>query len=192
MEIVVIEPKCLYAIKYKDEEFDEYNRIFEDYENLNKVLKFFELNKCNIGQFYVKELGLSIDETEAYAKIVIEEAIALEEIFEELIDNTVDGISPCIGSRFSILEGYEKPPLRALKSYGTNDPSMLRIYAIEISFNQLIIFYSGIKITHKISECPILRDNVIQRARKVIEFLKSKGIIDEESLDTYIEMEGME
>lgn len=41
MEILEIQDDCLYAVKYPEEEYDEYNRIFEDYSNFDKVHEFF-------------------------------------------------------------------------------------------------------------------------------------------------------
>ena len=190
MEIVIIERNCLYAVKYPEEEHDEYNRIFEDYGDINKVEEFFELYKWEIGQYYVTELGWSRDETEAYTQKVIEEAEALEDRFEDLIDNTIDGIPPGLGSHFVILEGFEDKPMPAMKSYGVGNPSLLRVYAIEVSHNCLIIFYSGIKIAHKISECPVLKDNVISKAHRIIAFLEEHGLTTKEVLNLYIKNYG--
>lgn len=189
MEFVIIELNHLYAVKYQDEEFDEYNRIFEDYSNHAKVSRFFELNKWKIGQYYVEELGWSRNETEAYTQRVIEETNKLEDVLEDLIDNSVDSIPPGLSSRFKILEGFEEESMPAMKSYGVGRPSLLRVYAIELNSDQLIIFYSGIKITHKLSDCPILKDNVIQKARRVIDFLKNNNILNVEDLNSFIENE---
>lgn len=49
ISILTIQEDCLYAVKYENERFDEYNRIFEDYTNLSKVLHFFEENRWKIG-----------------------------------------------------------------------------------------------------------------------------------------------
>lgn len=178
MELLEIEPNCLYAIRYPDQEFDEYNRIFEDHSNFENVLDFFETYKWEIGNYYVKELGITPDETEAFAQYVVEEAVELEEYFEEMIDNSAIGASPNLKGHFTILEGFENEDTPALKSYGLKRPSLLRVYAIEVDDSCLIIFYSGIKIKLSISECPVLRENVLQKARQVIEFLKQEGATD--------------
>ncbi len=182
MDIVEIEKNYLYAVKYDDQEFDEYNRIFEDFTNLELVNEFFEHNKYKIGQYYVNELGYNRNETEAFSQYVINEAIELEEHFENLIDNTIEGNIPDLHGHFTILEGFENEDIPALKSYGLNRPSMLRVYAIEVDSNCLIIFYSGIKIEHSLSECPVLKDNVISKARLVLDFLKANGILDRENV----------
>lgn len=182
MELIEIESGCLYAIRYEGEKFDEYNRIFEQFSNLDYVLDFFETYKDNIGQYYVDELGLDREETEAFAQYVVDETIDLEEYIEQLIDNTLDHDLPDLKGHFKLLEGFEAEKMPALKSYGLQRPSLLRIYAIEVDRQCLVIFYGGIKIRHSISECPVLKDNVIQKARQTIEFLKSIGVLTAEDL----------
>ncbi len=183
MEIVTIEQNYLYAVKYKDEQQDEYNRIFDYHSDFERVLGFFETNMHKIEDYYVSQLGLERHETEAYAQYVVDETIELEEYFEDLIDNSISDASPNLRGHFKILEGFEGKDFPALKSYGLNRPSLLRVYAIEMLDESLLIFYSGIKITKKIKDCPGLKDNVLQKAHLVISFLKREGIIDAEDLE---------
>lgn len=178
MELIEIAPDCLYAVKYPGQQFDEYNRIFEDYGDFEIVHEFFERYKWKIDNFYVRELGIAADETEAFARYVVDEAVELEEHFEDLIDNTLDHKTPNLFGHFKILEGFEKEDMPAMKSYGNGRPSLLRVYAIEIEHNCMVIFYSGIKINRAISDCPVLCDNVIEKARQVIDFLKRNGATD--------------
>lgn len=177
MEILEIQDDCLYAVKYPEEEYDEYNRIFEDYSNFDKVHEFFETHKWEIGQYYVKELGFNRNETEAYAQYVVDETIELEEYFEDLIDNTINHDIPSLYGHFEFLEGFEKEDIPAMKSYGLSKPSMLRVYAVEVNKQCLIIFYSGIKIEHSLSDCPVLKENVLSKAYQLIEFLKEKEVV---------------
>lgn len=183
MEIVVIEKGFLYAVKYLNAEFDEYNRIFEEFGDLEKVTEFFNLYKWEIDQYYVRELCLNRDEVEAYSQRVVEEAVELEETFENLIDNSIEGKSPALSSHFAILEGFEKERMPAMKSYGLKRPSLLRVYALEIARNCLIIFYSGIKIRKAISDCPVLKDNVLQKARALISFLHENEVLTKKDID---------
>lgn len=176
MKIVTIQDGCLYAVHYDEEEFDEYNRIFEDHGSLPYVLDFFKANWLHIDQYYVNILGWGRNETEAYAARVVEEALQLEEYFETLIDNTEDGLTPDLHSHFITLEGFEKEKNPAMKSYGLKRPSMLRVYAVEVEDKCLIIFYSGIKIGGTLSKCPILKDNVIKRAWRLVNYLKSENV----------------
>lgn len=183
MEIVEIEHNYLYAIKYDNEQQDEYNRIFDVHSNYEQVFEFFETNKYQIEDYYVTELGFDREETDAYTQYVIDETIELEEYFEDLIDNSIANSTPNLRGHFKILEGFEGEDLPALKSYGLNRPSLLRVYAIELKDRSLIIFYSGIKIAKKIKDCPGLKDNVLKKSYQVIAFLKSKYITDSEDIN---------
>lgn len=186
MEILRIVNNILYAVKYSGQEYDEYNRIFEDHGDLANVRAFFESYKWEIDDFYVTELSLDREEVEAYSQRLVKEALDLEERLEDLIDNCIDKKIPGLSSHFKLLEGFETEKMPALKGYGLPKISMLRVYAIELARDQLIIFYSGIKIGHKIKDCPILRDNVIQKAKDVISFLKEKGIFSVEDLNNFL------
>lgn len=177
MTLLEIQCDVLYAIKYDEEIHDEYNRIFEDLGDFDKVNIFFEKYKWEIDNYYVRKLGIPVTETEVYAVRVIEEAAELEERFEQLIDNSIEGERPDIFDHFKPLEGFETEQFPAMKSYGGSSPSLIRVYAIEIDRRCYIIFYSGIKIKRTIGKSPILRDNVIKRARRVIRFLHKNGVV---------------
>ena len=84
------------------------------------------------------------------------------------------------------LEGYEDNIQPALKSYGVDRPSMLRVYAVEVDDKSLIIFYSGIKIQHTIQESPVLKDNVLSKANKLIAFLEENEISTTTKLKKWI------
>lgn len=105
---------------------------------------------------------------------------------EDLIDNSIDNKIPYIKSRFITLEGYEDKTHPALKSYGVDRPSMLRVYAVEVDEKSLIIFYSGIKIQHSIQDSPILKDNVLTKANKLIAFLEENDISTTTELKQWI------
>lgn len=88
-----------------------------------------------------------------------------------------------MSSHFAVLEGFEKEQMPAMKSYGLKRPSLLRVYALEIARNCLIIFYSGIKIGKAISDCPVLKDNVLQKARALISFLHENEVLTKKDID---------
>lgn len=187
MKIVVIEKNYLYAVKYDGNDTDEYNRIFDYLTDFEQVLDFFETYKWQINDYYVKQLDLPATETQAYATRLVQDALELEEKFEELIDDSIKIGNSCLRDHFELLEGFEKEDTPALKSYGLDHPSLIRVYAIEVDRRCLIIFYGGIKIRHALSECPILKDNVVQKARDVITYLEKMGVTTTEELNEITE-----
>jgi len=176
MRIITIEKDVIYAVHYPGQEFDEYNRIFEDHQDLQKVTSFFQTYKYRIGQYYVNKLRMRRDEVDGYAQHVIEDANKLEDYFEDLIDNSKAGRHPLLCEHFKPLEGFTDKTTPAFKSYGLADPSMLRVYAVEVNPHCMIIFYSGIKIEHSVADCPVLCDNVVSKADSLIRFLQGEMV----------------
>lgn len=71
-----------------------------------------------------------------------------------------------------------------MKCYGLKKPSMLRIYAIEVDRQCIVIFYGAIKIRHSLKDCPVLKDNVLSKARQTVDFLTSMGVAFAEDLES--------
>lgn len=100
MKIVVIEKNYLYAVKYDGNDTDEYNRIFDYLTDFEQVLDFFETYKWQINDYYVKQLDLPATETQAYATRLVQDALELEEKFEELIDDSIKIGNSCLRDHF--------------------------------------------------------------------------------------------
>lgn len=175
MKIIEIEPGILYSVKNDDEIYDEYNRIFESYSDFSYTLDFFHKYGLKINDYYVNATGIPRTEPEAYAEKVVMEALDLEERFENLVDNVKEGLTPDFHREFQWLEGTSGYPLTGLKWGKIDSASMLRIYAVEVETNCLIIVYGGIKITHKLSDCPLLA-TAVMRVKELIFYLKQNNV----------------
>ncbi len=117
---------------------------------------------------------------------VLQEARDLEDLFYELYDNTINGQENNFDSHFHYLEGkykyeFERPPM---KSYGTNRPSLLRLYAIKMGTNTYLITGGGIKLAEKIQDSPDLKNHVLSNIDRVRQFLKTNGIIDSDDMES--------
>lgn len=185
MKIVQIEKGILYSVHYDDEEWDEYNRIFEQYTDFAYVSRFFNEHYLQINNYYVKVTGIPREEREAYANKIVQETLDLEERFDNLIDNSIDGKLPDFHKEFKWLEGTEVSPVTGLKWGKIDSKSMMRIYAVEVECNCLIIVYGGIKIAHKLSECPLL-DTAVDKVKNMIHFLKANNAITISGLEDLI------
>lgn len=186
MKIVEIEKGILYSVQYDGQEWDEYNRIFETYTDYSSTLEFFNEHHLQINDFYEKATGIPRKEKEAYANKIVEEAIALEEKFESLTDNSISGNKPDFHEEFQWLEGTKQNPLCGLKWGKIDSSSMLRIYAVEVEINCLIIVFGGIKVKHKLSECPLL-DEAVRKVNRVISYLEANNVITISGLGDFIE-----
>jgi hypothetical protein len=75
---------------------------------------------------------------------------------------------------------YFQPPM---KSYGTERPSFLRLYAIKMKNNTYLITGGGIKIADTIQNSPDLKEHVLQNIERVRDFLKMNGIEDSDDME---------
>lgn len=176
MRIVEIYKPYIYSVQYVDNDENEFDRLLDLWNNADYVENFFYRNH----EYLKSAFWGHISEIEAASRQVFDEAIAIEDLFEELYKNTSEGKKPDFESHFKFLDGKYKYQLSLIpmKSYGTNTPSLLRIYAIRLNYNQFIITGGGIKLADTIQHSPDLKDHVIQNIDKVIDYINEQGIID--------------
>ena len=182
MEIIAIYPPYIYSIQYDDVKESEYERLFQQWNDMGYVMQFFDTYQ----EFLKSPIWQNISEPEDAARQVLQEAADLEDLFDELHDNTVNGEAKDFDSHFHYLEGkykyeLERPPM---KSYGTERPSLLRIYAIKMGTNTYLITGGGIKLADTIQDSPDLKDHVLKNIDRVREFLKANGIIDSDDMES--------
>jgi hypothetical protein len=181
MEIIEIYPSYLYAIQYENEAENEFDRLLDEWNDMEIVVNFMEENKIYLSN---KEIWGSVLNTEDAAKRVRIEAEKLEDLFDQLYEHTCNGEKPDFDTHFRELKGkyvYELTYI-PMKSYGVENPSMLRFYAIKIKSNLYIITGGGIKLSKSIQNSPGIKDHVIQNIDKVRQFLKVNGIQDIEDI----------
>jgi hypothetical protein len=182
LEIVSIYPPYIYSIQYDDEEENEFDRLFQQWNNMDYVTQFFDTYL----EFLRSPIWQNISEPEDAARQVIQEATDLEDLFEELYENTINGIeNRDFDSHFHYLDGKYKYEMKCppMKSYGTNRPSLLRIYAIKMKTNTYLITGGGIKLADTIQNSPDLKNHILQNIDKVKDFLKRNGIEDSDDMD---------
>lgn len=180
MEAIAIYQPFIYSIKYDEKEENEYDLLFQQWNDMEYVIQFFESNK----KYLQSTFWCRIREPEAAAQQVIDEAEALEVLFDELADNAENGRKPDFDSHFKYLEGKYQYELewQPMKSYGPQRPSLLRIYAIKLDANTYLITGGGIKLADKIQNSPDLKDHVLQNIDRVRRWLKENGIMDGEDI----------
>ena len=181
MKIWEIIPDILYSVQYDNQEDDEYNRIFEELQDFQTVLSFFNEHNLKINNYYEEATGIPRTDKEAYANKIVQEALNLEDRFESLIENVERGLTPDFHSEFKWLEGTMLQPLAGLKWGAIDSSSMIRIYAAEIESNCIIIVYGGIKIRHQLSESPLLED-AKRKVDNLISYLMKNNILTREDL----------
>lgn len=181
MEIESIFPPFIYSIVYEDNGESEYDRLFRLWNDIGYVTQFMEDNI----EYLNSPNWEHTPEPESATRQVIDEATGLEDLFDELNENSRKGIIPDFDSHFKYLEGKYKYEIQwqPMKSYGTGTPSFLRMYAIKLEPpNTYIITGGGIKLADKIQNSPEIKEHILKDIDRVRDFLKSNGIFDNEDL----------
>lgn len=181
MNVEAIYEPYIYSVKYDNQAENEYDRLFDAWNDMSYVVSFFEQHEAYLNNTIWEE---KLREPEAAALRVRDEANELEDLFEQLYQNTLNGEQPDFDSHFQFLDGEYKYVILyvPMKSYGTINPSFLRIYAIKLQSNTFLITGGGIKLAKKNQDAPELQDHVIRNIDEVREWLISNGVADAEDL----------
>lgn len=181
MEIVAIYPPYIYSIKYDEEYENEFDRLFEEWNDLGKILLFLEVH----AEYLKSDIWKKVPEPEQAASQILHEARMLEDLFDELNKNIQNGKKPDFDTHFQYLNGNKyQCELRyiPMKSYGTLNPSLLRIYAIKLAPNTYVITGGGIKLARSIQDSPGIKDHVFRHIDIVRKWLKDNGVFDSDDL----------
>ena len=211
MEVVKVYPPHLYSIRYEGDKMNIYKLISANLTDIDYLENFFAEFKENISDFLIESTGFPREEVEEYIALVNDKMIDINEEIEQLCRNIISGKVENFGNLFQphspldirnmpegggISKKYTEPYL-PVKCYGSGEhPSLVRIYAIELSLDCYIIIYGGIKIVKDTNVSPTFDDKgrktflereIKKRVCAVCEFLAEKGIYDKEGLLQYME-----
>lgn len=182
MKIKAIYPPYIYSIQYDNEDEDEFNRLFSLWGDISYLIQFMNENK----EYLKRKTWKHILNPYEAAQAIRDEAEELEDLFFKLNCNTCNGKYPEFEDHFVFLKGrkYEcELELWPMKSYGTKNPSFLRIYAIKPKKNLFIITGGGIKLSDSIQDSPDIKDHVLQNIDKVRKFLREENIFDSDDIE---------
>lgn len=181
MEIIPIYPPYIYSISYDGEDENEFDRLFDLWNDMEYVTSFMTEND----KYLHTPTWLDIPNPEEAAGQVAEEAGILEDYLKELDENTSKGRKPDFDSHFHYLGGKYQYELerQPMKSYGLRRPSLLRLYAIKMCTNTYLITGGGIKLCRTIQESPGLKDHVIRDIDRVRQFLRENGIENTDEME---------
>ena len=212
MEIVGIYPPYLYSIKKSDNDLSEYSEIFNRLTSEEYVTDFFDKFADAVSDFWINYLGNVRDEIEDYITEIDNDIWDIRDEIKSIC-NSEERINK--GDLQSLFIPHSKYDIRELphgggrsikygigylpvKCYGISRPSLIRIYAIELSINCYIIIYGGIKIDLDTNKCPALdsqgrpttlENEIRNTVMNVCHFLKANGIYDPESMADYMRKE---
>jgi hypothetical protein len=192
MEIIGIFVKDyegLYSIKYPGCPDNEFERLFELWNDREYLLNFCLENKDDI---FTDFWGTS--KLEDFVEEIIDEAYELEKIFLEYSENEFLIKDNMLQTIFKPLNNneYSLPVLQLSKAKVDNHryfkKPKLRLYALRLNENTFILTGGCIKLVHKMDESA----HTLQELGKltlVKNHLKSKGITTSDDLSYYYEQE---
>lgn len=210
MKIRKISPPYLYAAHYTEDKLNIYRLTYEKLTDIDYLSDFFDRFKDRISDYLVSQLEIERDEIEEYQAEVNDRMIDIDEEMVSLCKDIMDGKAKDFGNYF---EPHSSKDFRQnpdgggkskkyntgylpVKCWGSSKPSLVRIYAIELTKSCYIIIYGGIKIDLDTNDCPdidkegketVLEEEIRKRVVTVCNFLQEKGIIDPEGLEQFME-----
>lgn len=161
----------LYSFKYKGQELNELERLFDDWSDYEFLEDFFE-NYNNDLAYFELTVETAVEET-------INEANFLDKLLLDISE-----------SKFRTLDAIFKP-LNDLEfgevilSKQKAKRRWLRLYAVKIEPNYYVITGGSIKLTHKMQEREHTQ-NELYKLEKCRQYLQSEGIFD---LDSFNELD---
>ena len=178
MEIIEIIPNRIYSVKYDDEDFSEYYRLFnKEWTDVDNLIGFFQSHPEFTENTFWGFLG---NDPEKAAARVLKDANLLEKRLEDLAENSDNGELPDLDDFFKPLNGKYGYDIGFIpvKGYGMLESTFLRLYAIMFESNIYLIVYGGIKLNDKIQNSPGLQENVFRKIDQVKQFLVDENILD--------------
>ncbi len=167
MKIVCIFAENLYAIKYNGESIDEYRRLLNQWNDMEYLFDFIQIN--------------NIEESSDFIDEIIEDANELDIFLNQLNNN-----KQSLNQYFENLRVSE-PIILSLQKGKRNKRgrSKLRLYAIKIDAEVFLITGGAIKITQTMQEHPDTT-NELKKLQKVRDFLIENKITFDDAFYDFI------
>lgn len=182
--IFAVQNAGIYALWYTGEEEDEWNRTWNNWNDVEWLEAFFEEHKHLLNSDFYK--GVTV---EAAVRKTIDDANQFEDKLLALFDNAKEGKRPDLDKKFVMLHkndwNYE---LVQHKAYGVLDKTWLRIYAIKIAPNVYVVTGGAIKLTKAMHETKHTEKELI-KLRNAVYYLQQENLISAEGIIEYFELE---
>lgn len=180
MKIVRIFDNCLFAVSYDNEPTDEFDRLFDLWQDTQYLFNFFtdNLNDLQSGFWGT----ISIDEAIIRT---IKDAQYFEKLFLKLSGQTILRQNNGLDSLFVPLDNLQTQIKDLNKSKARQ--SWLRIYALRVERNIYIVTGGAIKLTARMKERPHTKEE-LKKLEKCRNFLLEHGIIETDGVIEELEI----
>lgn len=174
----------LYAMRYQHDSPDEYERLFDFWNDQEQVFQYIQQNQEYVTEGYLKDIS-----TYALQQTITEEAAFLEDYFIQLAENDFKHSSNILQELFKPLDNreyqyYNLQQQKAQVAGRAFKKRILRLYAIRIHSNLFIITGGAIKLTYQMKDHPDTNNELI-KINRVRNFLKENNISTADDLIYY-------
>ncbi len=176
MKIVRTFAKDLFAFHFKDETENELLKVFKQWNDPEKMTRFLCENKSDWISKGYNNLNQIRKELEKNA-----------EKFEDVFVSFSKVNNPSWDELFAPLYNSEYKTITISKrkaKYGSKE-NFLRFYALKIDANCYVITGGAIKFTHLMEE-RVHTQKELEKLEKCRNFLKEKGVVDEDSFYDFL------
>ncbi|MFO7789747.1 MAG: hypothetical protein R6V32_04185 [Bacteroidales bacterium] len=162
----------LFAIQYPDEDKDEFERLFDLWNNMEFLEEFFSENEKDLNSKFWG--GISVEEAAMDTKHQAED-------FEDKLEiiSKQKNTNKCLNAFFKQLDDYQSGILILDKRKAKH--SWLRIYALRIDTNAYLITGGAIKLTKRMEDREHTRKE-LNKIDQCKQFLIEQGITDKDGL----------
>ncbi len=178
VRIIVDPTPTLYAIQYNENEENELDRIFDLWNDPEFLTNFFMENRGDLRQYNLyHHTNYSVEDA---VRKTLNDAENLEDLLLDKAELGNEDELEALQTLFRQLDDMETKLYPLQKSKGKlHYNSWLRLYAIRIDKHLYVLTGGAIKLTKKMEE----RDHTkaeLDKMDKVINFLRSKGLVNED------------
>lgn len=180
MELIRIFDNCLFSFKYNAESKDEFERLFDLWNDVEYLEQFFEENKSDLQSGFWGTISVE----DAIIK-TLSDAQYFEKQLLELSEKSTDDQNKGLGSLFEPLHNSQIHVIELNKSKAKK--SWLRVYALRAEESVYIVTGGAIKLTANMYE----REHTSNELRKLEQsrnFLIEQGIVDADGLIEELEI----
>lgn len=173
--IFAVENNSLLSVQFEDEDSDEFSSMFDKWNDIEYLEKFFEDNKTDLQSGFFGNITIdsaifrTIDEAERlenYIRTIAKRGTKNPE------DTRLDLVfTPLHKNDYSIKHLQSK-------AYGKKSHSWLRLYAIRIAENLYVVSGGAIKLTKTMNDRPHLQKE-LDKLKVTQQYLKEIQLLDE-------------
>lgn len=177
MEIVIIFERSLYAARFDDNEVDEFERLLDQWRDVEYLTEFFNANIRDLQSGYFGEITV-----EQAVRLTIRLADNLENRMLELAENGQTDDFKNLQSIFKPLDSKEQSVLDLQMNKAHFN--WLRVYGIRIAKNLFVISGGAIKLTQKMNDRAHTQLE-LNKLNQTKDFLRLNFLSEEEDFENF-------